>query len=57
MTKRQYFKRKLWDFSRIDEGQSSDSSPMNHKVKFTIKPKNKPKNQREDLQSRLSFIG
>ena len=57
MTKMQYFKRKLWDFSRIDEGQSSDSSPMNHKVKFTIKPKNKPKNQREDLQSRLSFIG
>ena len=44
MTERQYFKRKLWNFSRIDDGQSSDSNPMNHKVKCTIKLKNKQKN-------------
>lgn len=43
MTERQYFKRKLWDFSRIDDGQSSDSNSMNHKVKSTIKLKNKQK--------------
>lgn len=57
MTERQYFKRKLWDFSRIDDGQSSDSNSMNHKVKCTIKLKNKQKTQRKQLQSRLSFIG